>query len=360
MKILHIHPSMAGGGIESMICALSNEMAKSEDVTVCSIFVPIDTDIFWHKLSPSVKKISLGKDKKGMSIKILFKILKTIKHGQYDVVNIHGMFYYYFLSVLLLNRKVKFFYTIHSDALKENCGWDKQIFPIKKFCFKKGFMHPITISNVSQKSFFDLYHCKSDLIYNGVNKPCISEDNTIRNFRITNRTRVFMHAGRIDAPKNQLVLCKVFKQLVTEGYDVVLIIAGAKKSSSIFEDIKKYFCERIIYIGERNDVLQLLAYSDAMCLPSIWEGLPITLLESLSVGCIPICSKAGGIPNVIEHGYNGFLSSSPSMNDYYDTVKTFLTLSPNKFNEIRRNCIESFKKYDISNTSKSYLNLYKH
>ena len=33
MKILHIHPSMAGGGIEAMICGLVNEMAKVHDVT---------------------------------------------------------------------------------------------------------------------------------------------------------------------------------------------------------------------------------------------------------------------------------------------------------------------------------------
>ena len=40
MKILHIHPSMAGGGIEAMICGLVNEMAKVHDVTLCTIFEP--------------------------------------------------------------------------------------------------------------------------------------------------------------------------------------------------------------------------------------------------------------------------------------------------------------------------------
>lgn len=49
-----------------------------------------------------------------------------------------------------------------------------------------------------------------------------------------------------------------------------------------------------------------MAHCDAMCLPSIWEGLPVTLLEALSVGCIPICSNVGGIPDVIESGMNGF------------------------------------------------------
>ena len=60
MKILHIHPAMRGGGIEAMICGLANEMAKAQDVTVCSIFKPLADDVFWNKLSPSVHKIHLG------------------------------------------------------------------------------------------------------------------------------------------------------------------------------------------------------------------------------------------------------------------------------------------------------------
>ena len=56
MKILQIHHTLAGGGIESMICALANEMIKTEDVTVCSIFKPKPKDVFWNKLNPSIKK----------------------------------------------------------------------------------------------------------------------------------------------------------------------------------------------------------------------------------------------------------------------------------------------------------------
>lgn len=52
MKILQIHHSLAGGGVESMVCGLANEMIKTEDVTVCSIFEPKPTDVFWYKIDP--------------------------------------------------------------------------------------------------------------------------------------------------------------------------------------------------------------------------------------------------------------------------------------------------------------------
>ena len=101
MRILHIHPSMQGGGIESMICGLANKMAESNSVTVCSIFRPNKTDVFWNKLSGSVKRESLGKETPGFSPSYLFKILKFIQKGKYDIVNIHGAFYYFFFECVV-------------------------------------------------------------------------------------------------------------------------------------------------------------------------------------------------------------------------------------------------------------------
>lgn len=359
MKILHIHPSMAGGGIEAMICALANEMSISQDVTVCSIFEPLDTDVFWYKLMPSVKKVSLGKTKRGFSIKTVIQVFNVIRKGHYDVVNIHGMLYNYLLAVLLLHNKVKLFYTVHSDAKMENTGWDMKLFPLKQLCFAKGWLHPITISNASQESFDNLYHVPSNLVFNGIPRPTLSDADPVKAYRLTNETKVFIHAGRISTPKNQLVLCKVFKRLIDEGHDVVLLVAGQKQMDDIFTSIEPYFSNRIVYLGERNDIPQLMACGDAMCLPSIWEGLPITLLEALSVGCVPICSNVGGIPNVIVSGVNGFLSDSSSEEDYYKTMKTFLALSNDEYLLIKDTCRNSFSEYDIVNTATSYINTYK-
>lgn len=359
MRILHIHPAMRSGGIESLICGLANEMAKTEDVTVCSIFRPEPNDISWNKLSPSIRKISLGKTKPGFSIKEIFKIYKLFKDGNFDVINMHGMFYYYALSIFLLHKKIKFFYTVHSDAVKENSSWDAKLLGIKKFCFRRGYVHPITISDASQKSFEELYKCNNNLIYNGIPRPVLFSEDTINVYKKTNKTKIFLHAGRIDSSKNQLVLCKVFQKLLDEKYDIVLLIAGAKRDNKIYKSIKPYFSERIKYIGERNDIPQLMSQCCGMCLPSIWEGLPIVLLEALSVGCIPICSPVGGIVNVIKNGYNGFLSKSSSEEDYYSTMKYFLSLNDNEISSIKEKCKKTFPKYDICNTARSYLKLYK-
>ncbi len=358
MKILHIHPSMNGGGIESMICALANEMSRTEDVSVCSIFTPTEDTVFWHKLSPSVKKFNLGKTRPGFSVKEIFKIYNFIHRGHYDIVHIHGFFYYYVFAVFLLHRRVKFMYTIHSDAVKESSGWDYKFLPLKKLAFRKGFISPVTISKESKHSFTNLYNVGSTLIYNGVTPyERKATADTVAEYRITPQTKIFIHPGRISEAKNQVVLCEAFKTIIEAGKDVVLLIAGSRQDEAIWEKLRPFWCDRIKYLGERGDVRDLLHDADAFCLPSIWEGMPVTLLEAISVGCVPVCSPVGGIPEVITSGVNGFLSKDSSAESYVQALTEYLNYD--NLAQVKVNCEETFRKFQISQVAEQYLSAYK-
>ena len=359
MNIIHIHPALKSGGIESIICSLSNEMVKNHDVTICTIFRPSDSDIYEKKLDPRIVRINMGKEKTGFSLKELFDIYKLLRKSKYDVVHVHGFFYYYMIPVLLLHRKIKFIYTVHSDAFMENVSWDRLFFRLKRYCFKKRYINPVTISLPSKESFRNLYSLDSTLIYNGVPKPKIdpSEDR-LSIYKKTEKTKIFLHPGRITQAKNQIVLCNVFKRLVDEGRDIVLVIAGSKQDDMIFSQMQPFFGERIIYLGERGDVPQLLYNSDAMCLPSIWEGLPVTVLEAFSVGCIPICSPVGGIVDIVKPGYNGILSNGPSESEYYEAINDYLNLSKADIENMKESCVASFDRFDITNVAAHYIDKY--
>ena len=351
---------MVSGGIEAIICGLANEMAKLQDVTVCTIFKPTETDVFYERLIPSVKKLNCGKEKFGFSIKEIFKVYQLIRKHEYEVVHIHGCFQYYFLSVLLLHRKVKFFYTIHSDATMENLNTTSIFRGFKAFCFRKGWMKAVTISPESKKSFTDLYHCDSQLISNGVPMTTPNANNpTVAKYRFTSQTKVFVHPGRISEAKNQVVLCQAFANLLKQNKDVVLLIAGMPEDTQILAEMEPYFNDRIVYLGERKDVIDLLAKADAFCLPSIWEGLPVSLLEALSVGCVPICSPVGGIVSVIKDSENGLLAKSSSLEDYTAALNRYLDYSDKEIDAFKQRSIASFAPYNITNTAKKYIEFYK-
>ena len=360
MKILQMHTGLSlMGGAESVITGLANALSLKNDVRVCSIFKPIEGGVYYTRLSEKVKKESLGVEKNGFSLRNLWKIFKYLKNTDAEIVHFHGFFYYYAFPIVLLHKRVKFVYTFHSDAFMENSKWDRRIMWLKSFCMKHHWLYPVTISPESKDSFTKLYGLDSHLIRNGIDRPKVSEQqNDIDFARITKKTKVFFHPGRISQPKNQVVLCKVFQRLIKDGEDVVLLIAGTKQEDSIYKELKPLFCDRIRYLGERNDVPELLSRADGFCLPSIWEGLPITLLESLAVGCIPICSPVGGIVGVIKNGYNGFLSNSSSEEDYYNCMKAYLSLTNTDVLLIKEHCLSSFAPYEISNMADSYLNYY--
>lgn len=361
MKILQIHTGLSlNGGIESVIIELANQLSKNQDVSVCSIFKPVDGGIFYTRLSKKVHKEHLDIEKNGFSIKNLWKVYKFIKNTDAEIVHFHGFFYYYALPIVLFHRRIKFVYTFHNDAFKENSKWDRRIMWLKKFCIMHHWMYPVTISPESKKSFTKLYKQESRLVRNGIACPNVSQtSNDIDLERITNNTKVFFHPGRIAEQKNQITLCKVFQRLIKDGEDVVLLIAGSIQDHQIYHEMESMFSDRIKYLGERNDVPQLLSQSDGFCLPSKWEGLPMTLLESLSVGCVPICSPVGGVVDVIINGYNGFLSSSPSEEDYYKCMKLFLALSSEQIAAIKNFCLKSFVPYEVSNMAENYLRYYR-
>ena len=182
--------------------------------------------------------------------------------------------------------------------------------------------------------------------------------NVVDEARLTPATRVFLHPGRITEAKNQLVLVRVFRRLIEAGMDVALLIVGKEEDDAILQQLRPYFSDRIRYLGLRTDVPSLLARADAMCLPSVWEGLPVTLLECLAVGCIPVCSPVGGIVNVVEDGRNGLLSASSGEDDYFQTIQRFLAMDSEDIARMQQLCRQSFQPYHITNSVRKYLQVY--
>lgn len=358
MKILHFCESIArGGGIASFVANLTYEQAKTDSVSVCSIFQSNDN----IELREDIVSYSMGKTKLGFSIKYPIRILRFLRKNHYDIVHIHSAFLYYALAVVLLHNTTTFVYTIHSDAVRENSSkWDRLFLWLKRWCFKRKWMHPVTISQSSKESFSNLYGIDSYLIYNGIRKNEPSHNTvSLSKFKHTKDTLVFVHPGRISEAKNQVVLCEAFNKIIDDGYDVVLLIAGTIQDRHIFEQLERFLCDRIVYIGQRNDVLQLMYEANAMCLASIWEGLPITLLEAMSVGCIPICTPVGGIVDVITDNVNGIIANATNKQEYYVALQRFLAMDKQQYERMKMQCAIDFERYNIVATSTQYMNYYR-
>jgi len=64
----------------------------------------------------------------------------------------------------------------------------------------------------------------------------------------------------------------------------------------------------VFFLGNQQRVIEILAASDVLLLPSQTESFGLAALEAMAAGAVPIATDAGGLPEVVQHGVSGFLA----------------------------------------------------
>jgi glycosyltransferase involved in cell wall biosynthesis len=114
---------------------------------------------------------------------------------------------------------------------------------------------------------------------------------------------------RLSEQKGITYLLEAMPTIVARIPRAVLVIAG---EGPLEQDLKAE-AERlglghhVKFVGPRLDVPELLKVFDLYVLPSLWEGLPMVLLEAMAAGCPIVATSVGGVPSAIETGVNGLL-----------------------------------------------------
>ena len=164
--------------------------------------------------------------------------------------------------------------------------------------------------------------------------------------------KIFIHIARYHPVKNQQLLFNVFNSLYDYQKDFQLIIIGSGFEKCNFIPQKPY----IHILGERNNIGDYLYCSDYFVLTSLIEGLPLSLLEAMSMGVIPITTPAGGIKDVIHNKKNGFISLSFTEKDFLKTIKEAMAYSYLiKKSDIKK---EYTEKYSMESCSLKYQKIY--
>jgi glycosyltransferase involved in cell wall biosynthesis len=111
--------------------------------------------------------------------------------------------------------------------------------------------------------------------------------------------------ARLDDQKGHRFLLEAAAQLPEVKF--VLAGDGPIKSSLIAQARSLGIDRQVLFLGHRTDIPDLLANSDLLVLPSIYEGLPLSILEAMAAGRAVVATAAGGTPEVVVDGETGFL-----------------------------------------------------
>ncbi len=117
--------------------------------------------------------------------------------------------------------------------------------------------------------------------------------------------------GNLLPPKGHTVLVEAAAVLRERFPGLRVAIVGREDESApeVRARIAALGLERhVALVGQRRDVPALLAAADVFAQPSLWEGLPLALLEAMAAGVPAVASAVGGVPRVLEDGVTGRLA----------------------------------------------------
>lgn len=360
MKILQLTYSLESGGAERFLVDLSNELCNRKDTEVVLLMVEDrnkpELAHYLPDLDERVKFICAG-CKSGYHWKSFIRVLNIIKREKPDIVHAHCGSMLLYLPALLI-RKTVYVHTLHN--LAEKCLNKRGQYTLNKLFYKK-LIKPVTISRQCQLSYEKLYgKGRATQITNGRSPITASPKlslvkQELVDLGIKDTDKVFIHVGRCAPQKNQGLLFESFKSIASKRHDIQLIALGHGFEGSEF--IKYDGKWNIHILGEKNNVGDYMLCSHFFILSSNYEGLPISLLEAMSCGLIPVSTSVGGVPDVVENGRNGFLSPSLSQKDFESTILCALANEKSLDREsIKR---EYAYKYSMTACAAKYYALYR-
>lgn len=157
------------------------------------------------------------------------------------------------------------------------------------------------------------------------------------------------HIGRFSYEKNHRFILDVFFRLldINKGIKLILVGDGPLKSEMIQYSKDIGIFDRVIFTGIRSDVNEIIQAMDIFIFPSMFEGLPVTLVEIQTSGLRCLMSDKVPTEAILTEDliFIKKLSEPPEV-----WAKELLSLS----NYERKNCVDEIKshKYDIKETSK--------
>ncbi len=305
MKILQIIPYFCFGGAEIM-CENLVYAQKQLGHEVIAVSLGPERTVISQRMEAAGVRVEYLDKKPGLDLNMIPRLVKLMKREKPDAVHSHlSVIKYVGLAAKLAGAK-KYVHTVHSVAYEEAEGPLQKI--TNRFYFRNGWAVPVALSPEIRKTVLDLYGLAPEqvpIIYNGVDlSRCIPKED-----HRTGETVNILHVGRFDIPKNHPGLLRAFARLHRELPQCRLHLVGDGESRPEMEVLAKELGigNAVTFHGMQSNVYPYLHDADIFVLPSIYEGIPMTIIEAMGTGLPIAASRVGGIPGLLGGGESGML-----------------------------------------------------
>ena len=259
--------------------------------------------------------------------KLFKKLRNEIKNNEVDIIHTAGV-HDSMLFFLGPYAKIPIVTTIHGDYTREIYNWFEgprfnyylklynwiektNLKRINSLVFVSDYLKNIVSKRISDLKKGKKLNISMETIYNGVN-PSLFKPSKMN--KENDKINV-LSVGWLKEVKGHEYLIKVAKELP----DIEFNIVGDGPLENTF---KKVSPDNVNILGYKRgeDLVKCYQKCDIYCQPSLYEGLPLSVLEAMSVGRPIVASDVGGISEVVENGENGLLVGSKNEYDLKNAI----------------------------------------
>jgi glycosyltransferase involved in cell wall biosynthesis len=247
----------------------------------------------------------------------MMALRRLLVQGHFDVVHFHLPYSAALgqMVVASLPRSVRpgLVYTEHNL-------WDRTPFPLRALMrlFLASGERVVTVSQASQDALPTTLRNRATMVVHGVD---LSRSDVLIAHRERLRAEVraelgvlpgellFLTVANFRPQKGYHVLLSAARTIADRGLPIRIAAVGSGPLQNALEASHADLAlgDHFQFLGPRADVLELLAGSDVFVLASLYEGLPVALMEATSVGLPIVATSVGGVPQMLEDEVDALL-----------------------------------------------------
>ena len=244
------------------------------------------------------------------SLICFLRLLNWVRRQKIQVIHSHGKgggIYARFLGILLNLPVVHSFHGLHHGGYSGIFRW-LYLMLERILAFKTAVLISVSRSELALLETLGLgSQSKRRLILNGVSLP------TTKPLPLAERAYPFriLTVTRFDKAKNPWLLLPILEALMAcrgEHEFVLEVIAAPEQEQGFMQEARKLgLDERIRYLGLEPDLSKRFLSASCYLSTSLWEGLPLAMMEAMSYGVPVVASRVVGNIDLIEEGSSGLL-----------------------------------------------------
>lgn len=347
MKVLHIINSMGSGGAEKL---LSDYLIKSKDdadITHSLYILTAQNNRFLDRLIDNSVNLKISNRSNLYNPLHLIDLFTLIKTETPNIVHVHLFPAFYFVGLVsFLLPDTKFIFTEHSTNNRRRNKFFLK--PLEHFIYGR-YHQIIAVSKSVKNSLAQWIGLKEKIavIHNGVDLDRFINASKIdlrSEYNLPKDSILLVMVARFSPAKDHETLIRTMAILPDNYY---LFLAGEGSTKNSMEELSKELniSNKIIFLGFKNDIPEIIKSCNIAILSTHYEGLPIAAIEAIATGTPLIYSSVPGL----EGEFRNVAFELPS-NSTYDLHKAILNVTNNlsdskKLSNMNKYSLDTYKNH---------------